>query len=170
MSNWDNPQWVYKKSKSMFSWFKNDKIKCKKWVYKMYCWDVCMRQDWFAGHQFECEGIQTKFSYDEEKEIEGTTPFLKPGKFISDEDLDQTEQLSIDMFEFVDGKDKVLGKGAYGQVKLVKKKSNNELYALKIISKNAIKNNNFDLMREVEIHKRLKHNNIVRLFNYFEDK
>lgn len=65
---------------------------------------------------------------------------------------------------------KLLGKGAYGQVKLVKHIASGELYAMKIISKATIQNKNIDLMREVEIHKRLKHDNIVRLVNYFEDK
>lgn len=65
---------------------------------------------------------------------------------------------------------KVLGKGAYGQVKLVKLKGKGELFALKIIDKKMLQNKNMDLMREVEIHKRLKHDNIIRLINYFEDE
>lgn len=65
---------------------------------------------------------------------------------------------------------KVLGKGAYGQVKLVKHIDSGELFALKIISKSTIQNKNMDLMREVKIHKRLKHDNIIRLINYFEDE
>ena len=65
---------------------------------------------------------------------------------------------------------KLLGKGAYGQVKLVKHIESGEFYAMKIISKATLQNKNIDLMREVEIHKRLKHDNIVRLINYFEDK
>ena len=62
-----------------------------------------MRQDWFAGHQFSCEGMKTKFSQEETVEIESSTPFLKPGKFLTDEDLADNIDLSLDMFEFIDG-------------------------------------------------------------------
>ena len=62
-----------------------------------------MGQDWFSGHQFSCEGVITKFSQDEANEIETTTPFLKPGKFLTDEELDENIELNVDMFEFVDG-------------------------------------------------------------------
>lgn len=154
----------------MSSWFSNEKIACNKCNNKIYCSDKCMRQDWFSGHQFKCEGMQTSFSPDEVSEIETSTPFLKPGKFLTDEDLDESKKLSLDLFDFVDGGKKVLGKGAYGQVKLVKLKSTGELFALKIISKATLQNKNLDLMREVEIHKRLKHVNIIRLINYFEDR
>jgi hypothetical protein len=51
-------------------------------------------------------------------EIEKSTPFLKPGKILDDLD-DEGETVSIDDFEFVDKK-KMLGKGAYGEVKLVR--------------------------------------------------
>lgn len=62
-----------------------------------------MGQDWFAGHQFACEGMKTKYSQDEVVEIESSTPFLKPGKFLTDEELDDNILLSLDMFEFIDG-------------------------------------------------------------------
>ena len=114
--------------------------------------------------------MQTNFSPDEVSEIEQTTPFLKPGKFLTDEELDESKSLTLDMFEFVNGGKKILGKGAYGQVKLVKHKKSKELFALKIISKATLQNKGLDLMREVEIHKRLKHSNIIRLVNYFEDE
>lgn len=70
---------------------------------KTYCSEKCMGQDWFSGHQFNCEGVQTKYSKDEVVEIESTTPFIKPGKFLDDEELDHNIDLNIDMFEFVDG-------------------------------------------------------------------
>lgn len=111
----------------------------------------------------------TKCSEDEALAIETRTPFLKPGKFLTDEELDDNSNLSISNFEYVDG-GKILGKGAYGQVKLVRHIETGEKYALKIISKASFQSKNIDLMREVEIHKRLKHDNIVRLVNYFEDK
>ena len=44
-----------------------------------------------------------------------------------------------------------------------------DLYALKVLKKSSQANKNLDLMKEVEIHKRLKHDNIVRLLSHFED-
>ena len=65
----------------------------------------------------------------------------------------------------------MLGKGAYGEVKLARFRQTEDLYALKIIDKSVNnKNKNIDLMREVEIHSRLKHENIIRLLHHFEDK
>lgn len=128
-----------------------------------------MRQDWASGHQYVCEGMKTKMSRKEINMIESSTPFLKPGKVLSDDEIEDNTHLTIDLFEYIDGGKKLLGKGAYGQVKLVKHKNSGELFALKIISKATLKNKDIDLMREVEIHKRLKHENIIRLINYFED-
>ena len=62
-----------------------------------------------------------------------------------------------------------LGKGAFGEVKLVKYVETGDLYALKVLKKSSHANKNLDLMKEVEIHKRLKHDNIVRLLSHFED-
>jgi serine/threonine protein kinase len=114
--------------------------------------------------------MKTKMSRKEIAKIESSTPFLKPGKVLSDDELEDNAHLTIDLFEYIDGGKKLLGKGAYGQVKLVKHTTSGELFALKIISKATLKNKDIDLMREVEIHKRLKHENVIRLINYFEDE
>lgn len=47
----------------------------------------------------------------------------------------------------------MLGKGAYGEVKLVKFKKTKDLYALKILKKSSSQNKNLNLMKEVEIHR-----------------
>ena len=101
-------------------------------------------------------------------DIERETPFLKPGKILSDEYFQDTG-VSLSDFELVKSSQSSLGKGAYGEVKLVKFKKTQDYYALKIINWGSSANKNIDLMREVEIHKRLKHDNIVRLLQYFED-
>ena len=64
-----------------------------------------------------------------------------------------------------------LGKGFFGEVKKMKSKINNEIYAVKIIKKSSIKTE-YDmkkLNREKFIMSNLNHPNIVRLFNSFED-
>lgn len=65
-----------------------------------------------------------------------------------------------------------LGKGAYGEVKLVRDKNRKDLYAMKIVNKGVIlqKNTAEYVKREIRIQKRLKHPHIIQLFTYFEDK
>lgn len=65
----------------------------------------------------------------------------------------------------------VLGEGKFGTVYFVKEKASGQHLAMKKISKYLIeKNNNVHLIRrEVEIHSKLIHPNIVRLYGYFHD-
>ena len=79
-------------------------------------------------------------------------------------------KLRLEDFEFVEKGKKMLGWGAYGEVKLVWFNKTKDLYALKIIKKSSSVNKNINLMKEVEIHKKLKHENIVWLLTHFEDK
>lgn len=66
---------------------------------------------------------------------------------------------------------KKLGSGVSAEVHLCKLRAKGILVALKIISKSAIKslNINHQISREIEIHCRLIHPNIIRLFAYFTD-
>ena len=64
----------------------------------------------------------------------------------------------------------ILGRGNYAFVEKMKSKRNNKIYAIKKIDKNA---NNFSLRnfrRETEILYDLNHENIIKLYGYFEDK
>jgi serine/threonine protein kinase len=64
-----------------------------------------------------------------------------------------------------------LGKGAYGEVEMAVHKSLGLKLAIKKIDKRSIANKKIKavLMREVDIHRRLRHENIIRLYNSFED-
>ena len=62
--------------------------------------------------------MSTKLSLEEMREIEETTPFLKPGRIL--EGFKQDSAISLEDFELVDKGKKMLGKGAYGEVKLVR--------------------------------------------------
>jgi serine/threonine protein kinase len=66
---------------------------------------------------------------------------------------------------------KELGTGSFGKVFLVQHKKTNVLYALKVIDKRKILNEQErdDLIREVEIMYKIHHPNIVKLFGHFED-
>lgn len=84
---------------------------------------------------------------------------MKQGKILDDSEL-IISNLNLNDFEFIKEKE-ILGKGAYGEVKLVRFKKTKEFYALKILKKSSSNNKNLNLMREVEIHRKLKHENIV---------
>ena len=67
--------------------------------------------------------------------------------------------------------DKILGAGAYSEVKVVIHKGTKRHYAVKIINKRYLCNKEELEMvkREVNIHQVLRHVNIVRLYEVFED-
>lgn len=64
-----------------------------------------------------------------------------------------------------------LGKGAYGQVEMAVHVKTGTKLAVKKIDKRSIANKKIKatLMREVDIHKNLNHENIIRLYSSFED-
>lgn len=104
-----------------------------------YCSEECRLSHWSKVHQFSCTHNQRQ----------------------SLRDLEDTTSNSL----------RLLGKGSYGEVKLVKSKKNNHLYALKSISKSILRGNYslMMLLREINIHKSLKHPNIIELIDHFEN-
>jgi serine/threonine protein kinase len=75
-----------------------------------------------------------------------------------------------DFCEVEDEQMRVLGNGTYGEVRLVQHKSG-DLYALKVIDKHSIVDEDALLMlkREIEVHKNLTHRHIAKLYDHFED-
>lgn len=73
--------------------------------------------------------------------------------------------------EFIKTGNFILGKGSYGEVELAKHKRSGKKLAVKKIDKMSLANKKIKatLMREVEIHKKLKHDNIIRLYTSVED-
>ncbi|CAG9321725.1 unnamed protein product [Blepharisma stoltei] len=70
-----------------------------------------------------------------------------------------------------DRETKILGKGSYGEVKLVKNPTSGQYFALKQINKERLKSDSslLVMLREINIHKALKHPNVIQLFQHFED-
>lgn len=65
----------------------------------------------------------------------------------------------------------VLGTGAFSQVVLGDSKRNpGDLYAIKCIDKKALKGKEDSLDNEIKVLRKLRHENIVRLIETFEDK
>src|SRR5437016_1218425 len=79
--------------------------------------------------------------------------------------------ITMSDIEFIKSNNSILGKGSYGEVELAKHKRNGKKLAIKKIDRMSLANKKIraTLMREVEIHKKLKHPNIIRLFTSLED-
>jgi serine/threonine protein kinase len=108
---------------------------------------------------------------EEIKRIEESTPFLKEGFLVEGAQGDEIVINSLDEIEFVREGNYKLGKGSYGEVELAVHRKTGKRLAVKKIDKSSLANKKIKatLMREVEIHLRLKHENIVRLFTSLED-
>lgn len=88
---------------------------------------------------------------------------------ICDDDINKNNKRPWIVDDFVLGKG--LGKGKFGNVYLAKQKASGVQCALKVLFKAQMQAADIVnmLRREVEIHCRLKHKNIVRLHGYFHD-
>ncbi|CAG9325737.1 unnamed protein product [Blepharisma stoltei] len=77
-----------------------------------------------------------------------------------------------DFREIEDSQQQILGKGTYGEVRLVQHQESGQYYALKQIKKDKyIETSSVDILRrEIEIHKTLNHPNIIQLIQFFEDE
>ncbi|CDW91278.1 protein kinase domain containing protein [Stylonychia lemnae] len=64
-----------------------------------------------------------------------------------------------------------IGKGSYGEVKKIQSKTNYELRAMKIIRKEDVSKEYMQsLLNEIDILKQLDHPNIVRIYEFYQDK
>ena len=76
-------------------------------------------------------------------------------------------------FEEIPDNDKrytILGIGNFGYAEKMKSKINNNIYAIKKINKNSLFFDQKNFKRETEISINLNHENLIKLYGYFEDK
>jgi serine/threonine protein kinase len=80
-----------------------------------------------------------------------------------------TKKTSFAFEDFELGRE--LGEGIFGHVYLARTKREQKIVALKVLYKRTLEKELVveQLKREVEIHSRLKHDNIVRMYSYFHD-
>ena len=133
-------------------------------------------------HQFECQGSpedrekakrMNMLDPEEVKKIEKTTPFIKTGQLRKADEVADDENLLANMkLSELSFEDKIIGKGSYGSVQLATHVPTNMKVAVKKLDKGTIKTPKMQetLNREIQIQKKLKHVNIVRLFASLEDE
>jgi serine/threonine protein kinase len=100
------------------------------------------------------------------------SPFLRTGEFLKEYKNDKI--YDFNNFKFLKlGEDlHIIGSGAFGDVYLAKNNINGKYYAIKKLNKNKITENGITrdmVLREVQIHRRLVHDNIVKLYSHYED-
>ena len=82
--------------------------------------------------------------------------------------MQQKTEWTLDDFEI----GRPLGKGLFGSVYMARTKREHKIVALKVCYKKVLEKEGVthQLRREVEIHARIRHPNVVRLFSYFHDE
>jgi len=148
-------------------------LTCQYCKIRSYCSTNCQLQDWNMGHSKVCEANYQLHLED----IEKRCPFLTDGVLFSQ---GQTKGMRCKLETILSTYEKVkppgrstsiIGKGSYGEVFLMRNKSTGKYVALKAIKKQFIGNPGMlkGLMKEIEIHKTLMHDNIIQLIEHCED-
>jgi len=97
--------------------------------------------------------------------------FMKFGEY--SKDIKDDPYFNFKNFEFNKDSKKSLGSGAFGDVFLAKNKTDNKYFAIKIMEKERIIESGASLdiiYREISIHRRINHENIVKLYSHFEEE
>ena len=102
------------------------------------------------------------------------SPFIVKGEFKLNTKLENKDYLlsNFTMMKDSNYNNYSIGKGAFGEIFLIKQKSNGKLYALKQINKKKVIENGASLeiiKREISIHIRITHPYIVKLYSTSED-
>jgi serine/threonine protein kinase len=141
--------------------------KCKKQINNYYTCNKC-------GKSFCTNNCLTDHTNEFHKQVQRTSGvksiFMKFGDFAKD--IHDDPYYKYENFEVVKNK-APLGSGAFGDVFLATHKKDNKQYALKIMNKHKIEDSGATLdiiYREISIHRRITHENIVKLYSHYEDK
>lgn len=81
-------------------------------------------------------------------------------------------QLTLSEFEELKAEESAfLGRGAYGEVRLLRHVRTKQLFAVKQVSKQFLKRNGciYQMINEIRVQKALCHPNVIKLITYFED-
>ena len=103
------------------------------------------------------------------------SPFIIEGEFLEQRPTIKSKY-SLRNFKYLTNSKNdviVIGKGGYGKLYLSKNVIDNKEYAIKNISKKKMKEVGVDISvikREIDVHIRITHPHIIKLFSFFEDR
>ena len=140
---------------------------CKKCLNKL-CSNNCIIE-----HNFDIHQLDNQSKYLINKLPKKECLFIRKGELVKD--LKSDPLYDFKNFEYfrIGAKKQILGAGAFGEVYLAKNKVNGNQYAIKHMYKKKIieQGANIEIVqREIYIHQRLIHENIIRLYSSHEDK
>jgi serine/threonine protein kinase len=140
---------------------------CKECGYA-FCPNTCMVEHVFEKHKGQvdqCISIKIRNSV-------VSSPFLKRGEILKDVKCDPYFDYQNLVKVKISGKSNILGSGAFGDVFLAKHKIDDKFYAVKQMQKKKIDEAGASkdiIIREINIHSRISHDNIIKLHSYEED-
>lgn len=91
---------------------------------------------------------------------------------VPDDHVDDTfDDVSLNGFELLDCVAESLGKGSFGLVQKIRRKGTHKVYALKSMHKQEVIDSNLvdQVELEIQVQRKLKHPNVLRLYKHFED-
>ena len=134
---------------------------------------MCMIEHVFQAHQNNSTLDKKRISIKRKSTVKSF--FIHPGEYL--QDLETDPYYDYSNFDYVydlrTSKKKILGMGAFGEVFLAKHKKDQKQFAIKHVLKTKILENGAKLdiiYREINIHRRLVQDNIIRLYSHTETK
>ena len=154
-------------------------FKCKKLIRSIYActkctWKFCTNSC-LTDHTLETHSSNYFTDKEYSRKSNVKSHFLKVGQYLKE----IPDDIYYDFSNFTpvksaEGKNsKIIGTGAIGNVYLAKNKIDKKLFAIKQIKKKNLIKTGASLeiiQREISIHRRIRHENIVQLYSHYEDK
>jgi serine/threonine protein kinase len=138
----------------------------------IYCSNTCMIEHVFQKHSGQIDEGLAQISIKLPTRASVASPFLKKGEFLKKYTYDPFFDFKNLIKLKINGKINVLGCGAFGDVFLTKHKLDDKFYTVKQMQKSKIDEAGATrqiIAREIDIHSRLNHENIIKLYSYDED-
>jgi len=135
------------------------------------CSNNCMIEHSYESHSIN--ELDNNKSSNPKRRSTVKSPFIKFGDYLKD--IIDNPLYDFKNYEYVKSgkKNQILGAGAFGDVYLAKNKIDGKFYAIKHMEKSKIVEHGAKIdivIREINIHRRLVHENVIRLFSHYEDK
>jgi serine/threonine protein kinase len=138
-----------------------------------YCSNTCMIDHYFDKHKNNVLEGSPNFTIKLSRASSVNSSFLKRGEFLKEVRLDPYFNYENLTRVKLGSKMHVLGHGAFGDVFLTKHNKDGKFFAVKQMQKKIISEAGASadiVYREINIHSRLRHDNIIRLYSYDEDE